>query len=376
MMKKQQASISRFFKRKAGDEDKGVAPNAPHPSPSSKRRPLPSSATAPKAVLPLPAELLTGPPFHPRGTATGDSAEARGAPVVAGSAQVDGNTSDSRAGGGEAWEGGRAGGHKRALGRETRSQALDGAGAPTVHQRVRERALVEAPASLASSPGAQEGEGGETQSGDPTRDESQDGAREHRPPPQLQPHPQKRARFLAAVDKGVVPRWRRAAEGAEAQEGQQAPPDSSRSSPGTRPAPPIGSGEFKAQNPSSKSNGSRAEGVPGPLVALGPLGAGDKYTPLEQQVVELKGKYPDVVLLVEVGYKYRFFGDDARIAADVLGIWAHPDHHFLTASIPTFRLHVHVRRLVQAGYKVCQLARPPRPSLVLSHKELNFDTLT
>ncbi|VVA92621.1 unnamed protein product [Arabis nemorensis] len=77
-----------------------------------------------------------------------------------------------------------------------------------------------------------------------------------------------------------------------------------------------------------------------------------KYTPLEQQVVELKSKYPDVVLMVEVGYRYRFFGEDAEIAARVLGIYAHMDHNFMTASIPTFRLNVHVRRLVNAGYKI------------------------
>ncbi|KAL4357775.1 hypothetical protein AHAS_Ahas09G0220400 [Arachis hypogaea] len=77
-----------------------------------------------------------------------------------------------------------------------------------------------------------------------------------------------------------------------------------------------------------------------------------KYTPLEQQVAELKGKYPDVLLMIEVGYRFRFFGQDAENAARVLGIYAHMDRNFLTASIPTFRLNVHVRRLVSAGYKV------------------------
>nr|XP_021842365.1 DNA mismatch repair protein MSH3 [Spinacia oleracea] len=77
-----------------------------------------------------------------------------------------------------------------------------------------------------------------------------------------------------------------------------------------------------------------------------------KYTPLEQQVVELKSKYPDILLMIEVGYKYRFFGKDAEIAARVLRIYAYVDHNFLTASIPTFRLNVHVRRLVSEGYKV------------------------
>lgn len=56
--------------------------------------------------------------------------------------------------------------------------------------------------------------------------------------------------------------------------------------------------------------------------------------------------------MVEVGYKFRFFGEDAEIASRVLGIYAHVDHNFLTASIPTFRLNVHVRRLVSEGYKV------------------------
>ncbi|KAJ4899490.1 DNA mismatch repair protein MSH3 [Raphanus sativus] len=56
--------------------------------------------------------------------------------------------------------------------------------------------------------------------------------------------------------------------------------------------------------------------------------------------------------MVEVGYRYRFFGEDAEIAARVLGIYAHVDHSFMTASVPTFRLNVHVRRLVNAGYKV------------------------
>ncbi|GAB4858224.1 Mismatch repair protein msh3 [Ancistrocladus abbreviatus] len=83
-----------------------------------------------------------------------------------------------------------------------------------------------------------------------------------------------------------------------------------------------------------------------------PQNLNPKYTPLEQQVVLLKNKYPDVLLMIEVGYKYRFFGKDAEIAARVLGIYAHVDHNFLTASIPTFRLNVHVRRLVSEGYKV------------------------
>ncbi|EOB01735.1 DNA mismatch repair protein Msh3, partial [Anas platyrhynchos] len=76
------------------------------------------------------------------------------------------------------------------------------------------------------------------------------------------------------------------------------------------------------------------------------------YTPLELQFIEMKKQYKDAVLCVECGYKYRFFGEDAEIAAKELNIYCHQDHNFMTASIPTHRLFVHVRRLVAKGYKV------------------------
>uniref|UniRef100_A0A8C0AR82 DNA mismatch repair protein MSH3 n=1 Tax=Buteo japonicus TaxID=224669 RepID=A0A8C0AR82_9AVES len=76
------------------------------------------------------------------------------------------------------------------------------------------------------------------------------------------------------------------------------------------------------------------------------------YTPLELQFIEMKKQYKDAVLCVECGYKYRFFGEDAEIAAKELNIYCHQDHNFMTASIPSHRLFVHVRRLVAKGYKV------------------------
>ena len=90
-----------------------------------------------------------------------------------------------------------------------------------------------------------------------------------------------------------------------------------------------------------------------------------KLTPLEKQVLEIKSKHVDTLLVIEVGYKFRFFGEDARIAAKELSIVCIPgkfryDEHaseahldrFASASIPVHRLHVHVKRLVAAGHKV------------------------
>ncbi|XP_016076774.1 PREDICTED: DNA mismatch repair protein Msh3-like [Miniopterus natalensis] len=76
------------------------------------------------------------------------------------------------------------------------------------------------------------------------------------------------------------------------------------------------------------------------------------YTPLELQYIEMKQQQKDAILCVECGYKYRFFGEDAEIAARELNIYCHLDHSFMTASIPAHRLFVHVRRLVAKGYKV------------------------
>ncbi|XP_029018199.1 DNA mismatch repair protein Msh3 isoform X2 [Betta splendens] len=76
------------------------------------------------------------------------------------------------------------------------------------------------------------------------------------------------------------------------------------------------------------------------------------FTPLEQQVIQLKQQHNDALLAVECGYKYRFFGEDAEVAAKELNITCHLDHNFMTCSVPTHRLFVHVRRLVSHGHKV------------------------
>ncbi len=91
----------------------------------------------------------------------------------------------------------------------------------------------------------------------------------------------------------------------------------------------------------------------------------NKLTPMVKQFLEIKQKHLDAILVVEVGYKFKFFGEDARIAAKELGIMCIPgkfryDEHFseahlenfASASFPVHRLHVHVKRLVNAGHKV------------------------
>lgn len=59
---------------------------------------------------------------------------------------------------------------------------------------------------------------------------------------------------------------------------------------------------------------------PPPTKGKGAKKAASKLTPMEKQVIEIKRQNMNTVLVIEVGYKFRFFGEDARIAAKELGI--------------------------------------------------------
>ncbi|GBN90851.1 DNA mismatch repair protein Msh3, partial [Araneus ventricosus] len=77
-----------------------------------------------------------------------------------------------------------------------------------------------------------------------------------------------------------------------------------------------------------------------------------KYTALEKQYLEFRNKYPDVLLLLECGYKYRFFGKDAEIVSELCNISCFKNHNFMSSIIPTQRLYFYVKQLVSKGYKV------------------------
>ncbi|RXW20992.1 hypothetical protein EST38_g4863 [Candolleomyces aberdarensis] len=86
------------------------------------------------------------------------------------------------------------------------------------------------------------------------------------------------------------------------------------------------------------------------VVEIGP--SGKSYTPLELQVRQLKIDNPGTVLMIEVGYRYKFFGDDAKVADRELGMVSFPDRNYVVASIPTHRRDVHLKKLLAKGYRV------------------------
>lgn len=86
-----------------------------------------------------------------------------------------------------------------------------------------------------------------------------------------------------------------------------------------------------------------------------------KLTPLEQQFKELKRENPDKILAIQVGYKFKFFGQDAVVASHLLNIMLIPGNieleeqthdRFCYCLIPDSRLHVHLQRLLNNGLKV------------------------
>ncbi|KAF4632654.1 hypothetical protein G7Y89_g5477 [Cudoniella acicularis] len=108
-----------------------------------------------------------------------------------------------------------------------------------------------------------------------------------------------------------------------------------------------------------------AEDEPAPVKTRKKGAKTGKLTPLELQILDIKRKHMDTLLIVEVGYKFKFYGEDARTAAKALSIVCIPgkfrfDEHpseahldrFASASIPVHRLSVHAKRLVAAGHKI------------------------
>ncbi|XP_046657804.1 DNA mismatch repair protein Msh3-like isoform X2 [Daphnia pulicaria] len=77
-----------------------------------------------------------------------------------------------------------------------------------------------------------------------------------------------------------------------------------------------------------------------------------KLTPLEQQIVALKEKYPELLLVVECGYKFQIFGEDADKAGTILNMATYKKNNFFSCSFPLHRLMVHVKKLVTHGCKV------------------------
>lgn len=90
-------------------------------------------------------------------------------------------------------------------------------------------------------------------------------------------------------------------------------------------------------------------------------------TPLMKQHKAIKGKYPDAILLFRVGDFYETFGQDAIVAARVLGITLTKRNNASAtalelAGFPHHALDTYLHKLVKAGYRVaiCDQLEDPK----------------
>ena len=79
-------------------------------------------------------------------------------------------------------------------------------------------------------------------------------------------------------------------------------------------------------------------------------------TPLMKQYFQVKGKYPESILLFRVGDFYETFGEDAITASKVLGIVLTNRNNggskIELAGFPYHSLDLYLPRLVRAGFRV------------------------
>jgi DNA mismatch repair protein MutS len=94
--------------------------------------------------------------------------------------------------------------------------------------------------------------------------------------------------------------------------------------------------------------------------------AGGKVTPLMRQYYKIKSKYPDAILLFRVGDFYETFGEDAKKAAEILGIVLtsrnNGGNDTELAGFPYHAMDIYLPKLVQAGYRVAICEQLEKPS--------------
>ena len=95
---------------------------------------------------------------------------------------------------------------------------------------------------------------------------------------------------------------------------------------------------------------------------------GKKVTPLMKQYNGIKVKYPDAILLFRVGDFYETFGEDAKKAAEVLGIiltkrGAGSESETALAGFPHHSLNTYLPKLVKAGLRVAICDQLENPKL-------------
>jgi DNA mismatch repair protein MutS len=94
-------------------------------------------------------------------------------------------------------------------------------------------------------------------------------------------------------------------------------------------------------------------------------------TPLRRQYLEIKRRYPGLILLFQIGDFYETFDEDAQVLARELGValtrkWFGKGNVHPLAGVPVRSLESHLAKLISRGHKVaiCDQITPPGKGLV------------
>jgi DNA mismatch repair protein MutS len=94
-------------------------------------------------------------------------------------------------------------------------------------------------------------------------------------------------------------------------------------------------------------------------------------TPLRRQYLEIKRRYPGMILMFQIGDFYETFDEDARVVARELGValtrkWFGKGQAHPLAGVPVRSIESHLVKLINRGYKVaiCDQITPPGRGLV------------
>lgn len=99
-------------------------------------------------------------------------------------------------------------------------------------------------------------------------------------------------------------------------------------------------------------------------------------TPMLRQYLETKARHPDAILFFRMGDFYEMFYEDAKAAAEVLGITltsrAKADGRIPMCGVPHFSAPGHIARLVEAGLRVavCEQVGEVQPGRALVKREV------
>src|SRR4051794_27698882 len=92
----------------------------------------------------------------------------------------------------------------------------------------------------------------------------------------------------------------------------------------------------------------------------------EDLTPMRQQYLDIKAKYPDAIVLFRLGDFYETFDQDAEIAARELDLVLTARQRTPMAGVPHHAVEAYIGRLVERGYHVvlAEQMEPPGKKLV------------